>query len=56
MVINSLGLQGDEQETLFASADKGSVRAICLEDAVRKRKDKAFIIGHSHFHCFCFFC
>lgn len=49
VVINSLGLDGEDQELLYASEDRTPLHAICVEDALRKRKDKAFIVGTSHF-------
>jgi hypothetical protein len=47
VVLNSLGLDGEDKEVLYKSEDSIALRAICVEDATRKRKDKAFIIGWS---------
>lgn len=45
MVMNSVGLDGEEKELLYTTADKSPLRAICVEDEPRKRKDKAFVVG-----------
>lgn len=47
MVIHSLGLDGEDKELLYTTPDQSPLHAICVEDAPKKRKDKAFIIGMS---------
>lgn len=45
VVLNSLGMEGEDMEVLYTTPDNTPLHAICVEDAPRKRKDKSFIAG-----------
>lgn len=45
VVMNSVGLEGEDKELLYTSVDNIPIRAICVEDVAKKPKEKAFVIG-----------